>query len=125
MLATSQEVLRAICEYTTWPIGHAVFPPNKSVTGENYSNIWFRRDAPDKDWERLYRTLEERMLDPGIILAHVLKTGQTYHSPSVADDEKFRARADAATVGITSGLWTPIRSGPEVVGVMTAPLLVS
>ena len=111
-------VLRLLCEFAGFPIGHAYFvrsgPDGPSLAS---SGIW---QCPEDDrFAAFRRSSEEALFEPGVGLpGRVLATGEPAWIADVGADENFPRSPAAKEAGIGTAMAFPVLVGREVVAVL-------
>jgi PAS domain S-box-containing protein len=111
----AEAILRAVCENLGWSLG-AYWEVDTDAGELRCLVSWHRPEAALIEFERC---TGERSFAPGVGLpGRVWQSGEPAWIMDVRADANFPRAAEAAREGVRSGFGFPVRSGPEVLGVM-------
>jgi len=111
-----REALRAVCQYTSWPMGH-VFMPDKHGGELRPVGLWYVREGYRK--QEIERVTKDGYYPKGLGLpGHVWSTGEPYWCEDVEHDSIFIRHLLNPAIPVKSAFAMPITSQGEVVAVM-------
>ncbi|MCH8836935.1 MAG: PAS domain S-box protein [Candidatus Marinimicrobia bacterium] len=112
-----RSVLKAVCAYTEWPIGH-VYTPAKDSSGQLRPTTIWQLQQPER-FESFKRVTEKTSFDPGVGLpGRVFSTGKPAWITDVTKDTNFPRAKLAKDIGIRAGFGFPVLVRTEVVAVL-------
>ena len=112
-----RSVLKEVCAYAEWPIGHVYLPANDSSGQLRPTTIWQLQQP--KRFETFKRVTEKTSFDPGVGLpGRVFSTGKPAWITDVTKDTNFPRAKLATDIGVKAGFGFPVLVGTEVVAVL-------
>jgi len=112
-----KSVLKQVCAYAGWPIGHVYLPANDSSGQLRPTTIWELQE-PER-FESFKRVTEKTSFDPGVGLpGRVFSTGKPAWIFDVTKDTNFPRAKLATDIGVKAGFGFPVLVGTEVVAVL-------
>jgi diguanylate cyclase (GGDEF)-like protein/PAS domain S-box-containing protein len=109
-------ILKEICAYMNWPVGHAYLYHTGSETLED-SGAWYIADEARfcafRDMTKLGTLAVGARL-----AAHTVQTGEPLWLDEIADDPAFVRRAAAQAAGLQTALFLPVQADQKIVGVL-------
>ncbi len=114
-----RDALALICEYTKWPLGHALLVTSKpNHSHELISSGVLHLPLPHR-FRKFRQVSEKRYFASGICLpGRILATGQPLWITDVSQDPAFLRSEQAQHEGLKSAFGCPILIGMEVVAVL-------
>ena len=112
-----QTVLRLVCDFSGWPVGH-VYVPSRNARGElSPTDIW-HLDDPER--HARFRELTEStiVLSGQGLPGKVLETGRAEWVSDIETDPTFLRSRLAKSLGVRSALAFPVRAGDETIAVL-------
>ena len=110
-------VLKEVCVYAEWPIGHVYLPAKDSSGQLRPTTIWYLLQ-PER-YKSFKRVTERTNFDPGVGLpGRVFSTGKPAWIVDVNKDTNFPRAKLANDIGVKAGFGFPVLVGTEVVAVL-------
>ena len=110
-------VIKGVCAFAGWPIGHVYLPANDSSGQLRPTTIW-QLQHPER-FESFKRVTERTNFDPGVGLpGRVFSTRKPAWIIDVTKDTNFPRAKLATDIGVKAGFGFPVLVGNEVVAVL-------
>lgn len=111
-----QECLAAVCELTSWPLGHAFTPSETSPIVLSPTSIWH---SPANEFREFRRVTEATTFEPGMGLpGHVWNARGPVWIRDVQDHAIFPRTAAANASGLRSAFGFPLIVGGRIVAIL-------
>ncbi|MDB5652265.1 MAG: hypothetical protein JWL62_3785 [Hyphomicrobiales bacterium] len=101
-----RECLAAVCELTSWPLGHAYLPSEAQPIQLHPTGIWHPTDYPQTAFKQL---TEQSIFEPGIGLpGHVWAAQEPVWVREMPDDPTYPRTKEARAMQLTSAFGFPL-----------------